>query len=64
MNETERKDPIFFMLLEAGRAQFGRLEDALKAVGLSCPPDARRAVKDGHERPTRRTFLIDNSRAC
>jgi len=35
MNETERKDPIFFMLLEAGRAQFGRLEDALKAVGLS-----------------------------
>ena len=35
MNEIERKDPIFFMLLEAGRAQFGRLEDALKAVGLS-----------------------------
>lgn len=35
MNETERKDPIFFMLLDAGRAQFGRLEDALKAVGLS-----------------------------
>ena len=35
MNETERKDPIFFMLLEAGRTQFGRLEDALKAVGLS-----------------------------
>jgi MarR family transcriptional regulator for hemolysin len=35
MNETERKDTIFFMLLEAGRAQFGRLEDALKAVGLS-----------------------------
>ena len=35
MNEAERKDPIFFMLLEAGRTQFGRLEDALKAVGLS-----------------------------
>ena len=35
MNETERKDPIFFMLLEAGRTQFGRLEDALKVVGLS-----------------------------
>ena len=35
MNKTERKDPIFFMLLEAGRAQFARLEEALKTVGLS-----------------------------
>lgn len=35
MNETQRKDPIFFMLLEAGRAQYARLEEALKAVGLS-----------------------------
>ena len=35
MNETERKDPIFFMLLDAGRAQFARLEDALRSVGLS-----------------------------
>jgi len=35
MNVTERKDPIFFMLLEAGRAQFARLEEALRTVGLS-----------------------------
>ena len=35
MNKTECKDPIFFMLLEAGRAQFARLEEALKTVGLS-----------------------------
>ena len=35
MKETERRDPIFFMLLDAGRAQFARLEEALKAVGLS-----------------------------
>jgi len=35
VNITERKDPIFFMLLEAGRAQFAKLEEALKPVGLS-----------------------------
>lgn len=35
MNETDRQDPIFFMLLQAGRAQFARLEEALRAVGLS-----------------------------
>lgn len=35
MNQTEKKDPIFFMLLEAGRLQFARLEEALKGVGLS-----------------------------
>ena len=35
MNEIERGDPIFFMLLDAGRTQFARLEEALKAVGLS-----------------------------
>ena len=35
MKETERRDPIFFMLLDAGRAQFARLEEALKTVGLS-----------------------------
>lgn len=35
MKETERRDPIFFMLLDAGRAQFARLEEALKSVGLS-----------------------------
>lgn len=35
MKQTELKDPIFFMLLEAGRAQFARLDEALKAVGLS-----------------------------
>jgi MarR family transcriptional regulator for hemolysin len=35
MNEIERKDPIFFMLLDAGRAQLARLEEALKTVGLS-----------------------------
>ena len=35
MKETERRDPIFFMLLDAGRAQFVRLEEALKSVGLS-----------------------------
>ena len=35
MKETERRDPIFFMLLDAGRTQFARLEEALKAVGLS-----------------------------
>ena len=35
VNSTERKDPIFFMLLDAGRAQFARLEEGLKAVGLS-----------------------------
>jgi len=35
MKETERRDPIFFMLLDAGRAQFTRLEEALKSVGLS-----------------------------
>ena len=35
MNKVDRKDPIFFMLLEAGRTQFARLEEALKSVGLS-----------------------------
>ncbi|HEX5073709.1 MAG TPA: MarR family transcriptional regulator [Gemmatimonadaceae bacterium] len=35
MKEIERRDPIFFMLLDAGRAQFARLEEALKSVGLS-----------------------------
>jgi len=35
MKDTERRDPIFFMLLDAGRAQFTRLEEALKSVGLS-----------------------------
>jgi len=35
VKETERRDPIFFMLLDAGRAQGARLEEALKAVGLS-----------------------------
>ena len=35
MKETESRDPIFFMLLDAGRAQFARLEEALKSVGLS-----------------------------
>jgi MarR family transcriptional regulator, transcriptional regulator for hemolysin len=35
VKETERRDPIFFMLLDAGRAQFARLEEALKTVGLS-----------------------------
>jgi MarR family transcriptional regulator, transcriptional regulator for hemolysin len=35
VKETERRDPIFFMLLDAGRAQFARLEEALKSVGLS-----------------------------
>jgi MarR family transcriptional regulator for hemolysin len=35
MKETERRDPIFFMLLDAARGQLARLEEALKAVGLS-----------------------------
>ena len=35
MKDTELRDPIFFMLLDASRAQFARLEEALKAVGLS-----------------------------
>jgi MarR family transcriptional regulator, transcriptional regulator for hemolysin len=35
MKETELGDPIFFKLLDAGRAQFARLEEGLKAVGLS-----------------------------
>jgi MarR family transcriptional regulator for hemolysin len=35
VKETELRDPIFFMLLDAGRAQFARLDEALKAVGLS-----------------------------
>jgi len=35
VNDTAPKDPIFFMLLDAGRAQFARLEEELKAVGLS-----------------------------
>jgi MarR family transcriptional regulator for hemolysin len=35
VKQTELRDPIFFMLLDAGRAQFARLEEALKAVGLS-----------------------------
>ena len=35
MKDTDRKDPIFFMLLDAGRAQFARLEESLKVVGLS-----------------------------
>jgi MarR family transcriptional regulator for hemolysin len=35
VKETERRDPIFFMLLDAGRTQFARLEEALKDVGLS-----------------------------
>jgi MarR family transcriptional regulator, transcriptional regulator for hemolysin len=35
VKETERRDPIFFMLLDAGRTQFARLEEALKSVGLS-----------------------------
>ena len=35
MKETERRVPIFFMLLDASRVQFARLEEALKSVGLS-----------------------------
>jgi len=35
VKDTELRDPIFFMLLDVGRAQFARLEEALKAVGLS-----------------------------
>jgi len=35
VNNPDNKDPIFFMLLQAGRAQYARLEDALKGVGLS-----------------------------
>ena len=35
MKETERRDPIFFMLLDAARGQIARLEEALKVVGLS-----------------------------
>jgi MarR family transcriptional regulator for hemolysin len=35
VNETERRVPIFFMLLDASRVQFARLEEALKAIGLS-----------------------------
>jgi DNA-binding MarR family transcriptional regulator len=35
MKETERRDPIFFMLLDAGRTQLARLDEALKSVGLS-----------------------------
>jgi len=35
VKETERRDPIFFMLLDAARGQIARLEEALKAVGLS-----------------------------
>src|SRR5215207_7300906 len=35
MNKVEKRDPCFFMLLQAGRAQYARLEDALKGVGLS-----------------------------
>jgi len=35
VKETERRVPIFFMLLDASRVQFARLEEALKSVGLS-----------------------------
>jgi DNA-binding MarR family transcriptional regulator len=35
MNKPEKRDPCFFMLLQAGRAQYARLEEALKGVGLS-----------------------------
>ena len=35
VNNSERKDPCFFMLLQAGRTQYARLEEALKGVGLS-----------------------------
>jgi len=35
MKEIERRDPIFFMLLDAGRTQLARLDEALKSVGLS-----------------------------
>jgi MarR family transcriptional regulator for hemolysin len=35
VKETERRDPIFFMLLDAARGQVARLEEALKVVGLS-----------------------------
>jgi MarR family transcriptional regulator, transcriptional regulator for hemolysin len=35
VNNTERRDPILFMLLDAARGQVARLEEALKLVGLS-----------------------------
>jgi MarR family transcriptional regulator for hemolysin len=35
VKQTERRVPIFFMLLDASRVQFARLEEALKTVGLS-----------------------------
>jgi DNA-binding MarR family transcriptional regulator len=35
VKQTELRDPIFFMLLDVSRAQFARLDEALKAVGLS-----------------------------
>ena len=77
MNETERKDPIFFMLLEAGRAQFARLEEALRTVGLSAakyyvlsqlaesrdPVPLRQLAQEQECVPSNMTTLIDRLEA-
>jgi len=77
VNETERKDPIFFMLLEAGRAQFARLEEALRTVGLSAakyyvlsqladsrdPVPLRQLAQEQECVPSNMTTLIDRLEA-
>ena len=77
MNKIERKDPIFFMLLEAGRAQFARLEEALKSVGLSAakyyvlsqlaesrePVPLRQLAQEQECVPSNMTTLVDRLEA-
>ena len=77
MNKIERKDPIFFMLLEAGRAQYARLEEALKGVGLSAakyyvlsqlaesaePVPLRQLAQEQECVPSNMTTLVDRLEA-
>ena len=77
MNKIERRDPIFFMLLEAGRAQYARLEEALKTVGLSAakyyvlsqlaesrePVPLRQLAQEQECVPSNMTTLVDRLEA-
>ncbi len=71
--EEQRADPLFFLLLKTAKALQERLEDALKAVGLSrakmealdqlakaCEPMPLRALAEAHRCvPSNMTTLID-----
>jgi DNA-binding MarR family transcriptional regulator len=77
VNIAERKDPLFFMLLEAARTQLDRLEDALRPVGLSAakyyvlsqladapePVPLRQLAQEQECVPSNMTTLVDRLEA-